>query len=53
MIAENIKYGGKVLQRELIREIWMQEIMPEGWRKSIIVPLYKRKKLRNARTTGA
>ena len=27
---------------ELIRDIWMQETMPEGWRKSIIVPLYKK-----------
>ena len=45
VMAENIKYGGEVLRREiteLIRDIWMQETMPEGWKKSIIVPLYKK-----------
>ena len=44
VMAENIKYGGKALRKkipELIRDIWMQEALPEGWRKSIIVPLHK------------
>ena len=45
VMAENIKYRGKVLRKEiteLIRDTWMQETMPEGWRKSIIVTLYKK-----------
>ena len=43
-MAENIKYGGKVLRKEimkLIKDILLQERMPEVWRKSMIVPWYK------------
>jgi len=42
---ELIKYGGnKLLNRiyELVRQIWEEERIPEEWKETIIVPIYKR-----------
>ena len=43
--AELIKAGGSTIRREiykLIISIWNQESMPEEWKESIIVPIYKK-----------
>ena len=43
--AELIKAGGSIFRQEiykLIISIWNQESMPEGWKESIIVPIYKK-----------
>ena len=43
--AELIKAGGSVIRREiykLIISIWNKERMPEEWKESIIVPIYKK-----------
>ena len=45
MFAEYLKRGGDILTRkvyELIVKIWNSEEIPEDWRKSIIVPLFKK-----------
>jgi hypothetical protein len=42
---ELIQYGGnKLLNRmyELVRQIWEKERIPEEWKETIIVPIYKR-----------
>jgi len=42
---ELIKYrGDKLLNRmyELVRQIWEEERIPEEWKETIIVPVYKR-----------
>jgi len=42
---ELIKYGGnKILNRiyELVRQIWEEERIPEEWKETIIVPIYKK-----------
>ena len=42
--AELIKAGGKTIHCEihkLIISIWNKEELPEKWKKSIIVPMYK------------
>ena len=42
---ELIQYGGnKLLNRiyELVRQIWEQERIPEEWKETIIVPIYKK-----------
>jgi hypothetical protein len=42
---ELIKYGGnKLLNRicELVREIWEEGRIPEEWKETIIVPIYKK-----------
>jgi len=42
---ELIKYGGnKLLIRmyELVRQIWEEERIPEEWKETIIVPIYKK-----------
>ncbi|XP_029155674.1 uncharacterized protein LOC114928591 [Nylanderia fulva] len=38
-------YGGKVIEKGLVtllRRIWKEGVIPEDWRKGLIVPLYKR-----------
>jgi len=43
--AEFIKAGGKTIRREihkLITSIWNKEELPEEWKESIIVPVYKK-----------
>ena len=43
--AEALKAGGETLARwihRLIERIWKEESVPEDWRKSIIVPLFKK-----------
>lgn len=43
--AEIFKYGGEGLQKricKLIQKIWKEEKMPEGWKNSIICPMYKK-----------
>ena len=45
MFAEYLKRGGDTLTRkvhELIVNIWNSEEIPEDWKKSIIVPLFKK-----------
>jgi hypothetical protein len=42
---ELTKYGGnKLLNRmyELVRQIWEEERIPEEWKETIIIPIYKR-----------
>jgi len=42
---ELIKYGGyKLLNRmyELVRQIWVEERIPEEWKETVIVPIHKR-----------
>jgi hypothetical protein len=42
--AELIKTGGKIIRSEthkLINSIWNKEELPEDWKESIIVPIYK------------
>ena len=42
---ELIKYkGNKLLNRiyELVRQIWEEERIPEEWKETIIVPVYKK-----------
>jgi len=42
---ELIKYGGnKLLNRiyELVRQIWEVKRIPEEWKQTIIVPIYKK-----------
>jgi hypothetical protein len=44
--AEFIKAGGKTIRCEihkLIISIWNKEELPEEWKESIIVPIYKKK----------
>jgi len=43
--AELIKAGDKIIRCEihkLIISIWNKEELPEGWKESIIVPIYKK-----------
>ena len=43
--AEIIKAGGRTLRsqiHELINSIWNMEELPEQWKESIIVPIYKK-----------
>jgi len=43
--AELIKAGGKTIRceiRKLIISIWNKEELPEEWKESIIVPIYKK-----------
>jgi hypothetical protein len=43
--AELIQAGGEILWSEahkLINSIWNQEELPEQWKESIIVPIYKK-----------
>jgi hypothetical protein len=45
--AELIKAGGRTIHSEihkLINSIWNKEELPEQWKESIIVPIYKDKK---------
>ena len=42
--AELIKVGGRTIHYEihkLITSIWKKEELPEDWKESIIVPIYK------------
>ena len=44
--AELLKNGGDLLHRELttvFRKVWTSEEIPSDWKRSIIVPIYKRK----------
>jgi len=44
---ELIKYGGnKLLNRiyEIVRQIWEEERIPEEWKETIIIHIYKKKK---------
>jgi hypothetical protein len=43
--AELIKAGGEILQSEiykLIRSMWNKQELPQKWKESVIVPMYKR-----------
>jgi hypothetical protein len=43
--AELIKAGGRIIRcdiHKLIISIWNKEELPEGWKKSVIVPIYKK-----------
>jgi len=43
--AELIKYGGREVEellQQLLARIWVEEEIPEDWRKSIICPIYKK-----------
>jgi hypothetical protein len=43
--AELIKAGGRIIRsdnRKLISPIWNKKELPEEWKESIIVPLYKK-----------
>jgi len=43
---ELIKYGGNKLLNtiyELVRQIWEEERIPEEWKETIIVPIYKKR----------
>jgi hypothetical protein len=43
--SEFFKTGGKTIRSEihkLINSIWNKEELPEQWKKSIIVPIYKK-----------
>jgi len=45
LLMEVWKYAGKNLSRGLVkilRQVWKEDRIPEDWRKSIIVPIYKR-----------
>jgi len=42
---ELIKYGENTLLNriyELVRQIWEEERMPEEWKETLIVPIYKK-----------
>lgn len=43
--AENLKYGGVEIKREvtkLIQEVWRTEMMPDAWKKAVLLPIYKK-----------
>jgi hypothetical protein len=43
--AELIKAGGRIIPSEihkLIISIWKKEELPEEWKESVIVPIYKK-----------
>jgi len=43
--AEMIKAGGRMIRSEthkLINSIWNKEELPEEWKESLIVPIYKK-----------
>jgi hypothetical protein len=43
--AELIKAGGRTIRSEIhkiINSIWNEEELPEEWKESIIVPIYKK-----------
>jgi hypothetical protein len=43
--AELIKAGGRIIRSEihkLIISIWIKEELPEEWKESVIVPIYKK-----------
>jgi hypothetical protein len=45
ILAELIKAGGKILYSEIHRLIcciWKKEELPQQWKESIIVPIYKK-----------
>uniref|UniRef100_A0A8D9AYK2 Craniofacial development protein 2 n=1 Tax=Cacopsylla melanoneura TaxID=428564 RepID=A0A8D9AYK2_9HEMI len=45
IVAELIKYGGYQLEeamREIIKDIWIQEKMPDCWSTGIICPIHKK-----------
>ena len=52
---ELIKYRGNELLNkiyDLVRQIWEEERMPEEWKETIIVPIYKREIETGVRITG-
>ncbi|KAF0702148.1 craniofacial development protein 2-like, partial [Aphis craccivora] len=43
--AELIKYGGEEIHKiihEICSEVWKTEVLPNDWKKAIIIPLYKK-----------
>jgi hypothetical protein len=43
--AELIKAGGRIIRSEILKliiSIWNKEELPEEWKESIIVPIYKK-----------
>jgi hypothetical protein len=43
--AELIKAGGRIIRSEvlkLILSVWNKEELPEEWKESVIVPIYKK-----------
>jgi len=41
--VKTVKTGGKTICSEIHKiTIWIKEELPEGWKKSIIVPIYKK-----------
>jgi hypothetical protein len=45
ILAEMIPAGGKTLKSEihkLINSIWDKEELPDQWKESIIIPIYKK-----------
>jgi hypothetical protein len=50
-----IKYGGNKLLNKIyepVRQIWEKERIPEEWRKTIAVPIYKKEIEIGVRITG-
>lgn len=43
--AELIKYGGEEIHKiihEICNKVWKTEVLPNDWKKAIIIPLYKK-----------
>jgi len=43
--AELIKYGSEEIHKtihEICNEVWETEVLPNDWKKAIIIPLYKK-----------
>jgi hypothetical protein len=49
--AELIQVGGNTLRSEIHKRIWNKEEMPEQWKESIIVPIYKKGNKRDYNVT--
>ena len=50
IVAELLKYGWEVVINwlfQVLTEVWREKRVPEEWKKSILVPLHKKKDRKN------